>query len=201
MVDETPANLATSEILARFLELDPSFTLRLTSPCYNVLAHLFELRNSNHVDWYSCPMHLYEAHLPVSDLDQSINFYREILGWRLGYENRERNIAFLLSNDEPETMIGLWGPGSLYGTMSKHHVAFWMELDELLVNFQSMKQEGFAVHGFSGETEEPSVIGWMPTAQFYFDDLDGHSVEFIARVQGESDPSFLGPLSDWMVRL
>ena len=142
-------------------------------------------------------MRLYEAHLPVSDLDRSIEFFLGILNWRIGYENRERNIAFLLSNDDAETMLGLWGTGSLYGEMTKHHVAFWLELDELLEKFQFMKEEGFDVHGFSGETDQPSVIGWMPTAQFYFEDPDGHSIEFISRVPGQADPNFLGSLSAW----
>jgi mannose-6-phosphate isomerase-like protein (cupin superfamily) len=41
------------------------------------------------------------------------------------------------------------------------------------------------------ETTEPSVIGWMPSAQLYFRDPDGHS-QFITLLD---DP--IGPLSAW----
>jgi lactoylglutathione lyase len=37
----------------------------------------------------------------------------------------------------------------------------------------------------------------MPSAQLYFRDPDGHSVEFIALLDGTPDPSFIGPLSEW----
>jgi len=47
------------------------------------------------------------------------------------------------------------------------------------------------------ETTEPSVIGWMPSAQIYFRDPDGHSVEFISVLDDVPDPSFIGPLSSW----
>ena len=57
---------------------------------------------------------------------------------------------------------------------------------------------GVAYQDFQGEqTDEPSVIGWMPSAQLYFRDPDGHSVEFIALLDGTPDPSLIGPFSEW----
>jgi len=44
---------------------------------------------------------------------------------------------------------------------------------------------------------EPSVIGWMPAAQLYFADRDGHALEFIALLNDPADPDFVGPLSTW----
>ncbi len=51
---------------------------------------------------------------------------------------------------------------------------------------------------FCGEqTSEPSVIGWMPSAQLYFSDLDGHSLEFISILDDPPEPNFIGSLSQW----
>ena len=33
---------------------------------------------------------------------------------------------------------------------------------------------------FTTETDEPSVIGWMPAAAVYFRDPDGHLLEYLA---------------------
>jgi len=43
-------------------------------------------------------------------------------------------------------------------------------------------------------------IGWMPSAQLYFCDLDGHTIEFIALLDEEPDPSFIGSLTEWQRR-
>lgn len=146
-------------------------------------------------------MRLYEVHLPVSDLDRSIQFYEQIVGWKLVSRIDPRNIAFLMTDDPTETMLGLWGPGSVYGEMSKHHTAFLVDLEELFRLHRLLPQRGSAVNGFNGEKDEPSVIGWMPTAQFYFEDPDGHSIEFIAHVEGPADASFVGSYSVWVGRL
>jgi hypothetical protein len=53
---------------------------------------------------------------------------------------------------------------------------------------------------FGDQTTEPSVIGWMPSAQIYFSDPDGHALEFIAMLDERPDPDFLGPLSTWKQR-
>ena len=54
--------------------------------------------------------------------------------------------------------------------------------------------------GNGTETHEPSVIGWIPSAQLYFRDSDGHLLEFIALLDDIPDPTFTGPLSQWQSR-
>ena len=52
--------------------------------------------------------------------------------------------------------------------------------------------------GFGGyQTHEPTVIGWMPSAQIYFRDPDGHMLEFISILPDAPDTGFIGPYSDW----
>ena len=41
---------------------------------------------------------------------------------------------------------------------------------------------------FGDETDEPSVIGWMPAAAIYFQDPDGHLLEYISMLDGAPKP-------------
>ena len=98
-------------------------------------------------------------------------------------------------------MVGLWGPGTARGPermTGRHHVAFSISLEELLKAGGRLNAAGIATHDFDGTpTTEPSVIGWRPSAQLYFPDPDGHSLEYLALLDDPPEPSFIGPLSVW----
>ncbi|MEO8439640.1 MAG: VOC family protein [Spartobacteria bacterium] len=96
-------------------------------------------------------------------------------------------------------MLGLWGSTTLYGKdPHPSHFAIALSLPDLLAAGNRISALGIVTHNFAGEeTAEPSVIGWMPSAQLYFRDPDGHSVEFIALLDDPSDASFIGALSAW----
>ena len=73
-----------------------------------------------------------------------------------------------------------------------------MALTDLLGTGKRLNSLGVSTCNFAGEdTTEPSVIGWMPSAQLYFSDPDGHSLEFITLLDDAPDPGFIGPLSEW----
>jgi hypothetical protein len=66
-------------------------------------------------------------------------------------------------------MIGLWGPNTAYGSQNgangKRHVAFGVRLDQLIDAIKKLTENGIDTFGFGGnKTDEPSVIGWMPSA-------------------------------------
>jgi lactoylglutathione lyase len=88
---------------------------------------------------------------------------------------------------------------TLYGKdPHRCHFAIALCLPELLEAGPRLNDRGIATRNFAGEeTVEPSVIGWMPSAQLYFRDPDGHSVEFIALLDDPPKPNFIGPLSEW----
>jgi len=147
-------------------------------------------------------MYLYETHLPVSSTERSSAFYIDAVGLRFAYRDPERDIVFLWIGENRVSMLGLWGPGTAYGTpLHRAHLAIAVSLPDLLASGKRLNDLGVATYDFTKvETIEPSVIGWMPSAQLYFRDLDGHTIEFIALLDAEPDPSFLGSLTEWQKR-
>ncbi len=147
-------------------------------------------------------MQLYEAHLPVSDLAASVGFYRDVLGLKLAFEQLDRGVAFFYVDSREDGMIGLWTPGSLLGGKDgesyRSHFALSVSLDELFAHIARLNAHGIVTTGFHGrEAKEPSVIGWMPSAQIYFTDPDGHSLEYITLLDDAPDQSFFGTWSEW----
>jgi lactoylglutathione lyase len=144
-------------------------------------------------------VHLYEAHLPVANTEQSKAFYVEVAGLEFAHRDVSRDIVFLWAGGDRRSMLGLWGPATVRGgDFHLCHVAFAVSLPELHAAIQSLTDAGVRTQNFAGEeTTEPSVIGWMPSAQIYFRDPDGHSLEFIALLEQTPDPNFNGSLSEW----
>ena len=99
-------------------------------------------------------------------------------------------------------MLGLWGPSTTLGReVHKCHIAFNVSLPELLVAGRRLNAARIQTQNFAGEkTTEPSVIGWMPSAQLYFHDRDRHSLEFITLLDESPEPAFVGSLTEWKRR-
>ena len=141
---------------------------------------------------------LYEAHLTVRDLDHSVSFYRNVLGLPLAHIVKDRNVAFFWVPAPETAMLGLWGVGSAPMGM-KLHIAFNVALEDVERSVARLKAAGLTPTKNGEEPiDEPVVLSWMPAASVYFDDPDGHSLEFIAMLPEEPRPipSFL-PLSEW----
>ena len=144
-------------------------------------------------------MHLYETHLPVASTETSAKFYVEIVGLEFAYRDPGRDIVFLFIGTGKRSMLGLWGPTTTRGS-DPHpcHFAIAISLPELLTVGKRLNDQGVSTRNFAGEeTTEPSVIGWMPSAQLYFRDPDDHLVEFITMLDEPPNPGFIGPLSAW----
>jgi lactoylglutathione lyase len=148
-------------------------------------------------------MHLYETHIPVADTAISETFYRETVGLPLAYRDPARDIVFLWADEKSKGMIGLWGASTGYGrqngVLTPCHLAFKVSFQQLERNVRKLIERGIETRGFGGKpTSEPSVIGWMPSAQIYFRDPDGHSLEFIAILSEPPKPAFIGSYSEWV---
>jgi lactoylglutathione lyase len=147
-------------------------------------------------------VHLYETHLPVTSTEDSRAFYVDVVGLDFASRAPTRDIVFLWIGTNRRSMLGLWGPGTTYGSdFHKCHLAIAMSLSQLLAAGQRLEGLGVTCQNFLGDrTTEPSVIGWMPSAQLYFSDPDGHSLEFIALLDDPPDADFVGSLSAWQQR-
>src|SRR5437870_2737432 len=147
-------------------------------------------------------MHLYETHLPVTSTEASAKFYVEVVGLEFAHRDPGRDVVFLWIGANRRSMLGLWGPTTARGKeFHRCHFAMALALVELLAVGKRLNGLGIATRNFAGEeTAEPSVIGWMPSAQLYFRDPDGHSLEFIALLDESPEPEFVGALSEWKQR-
>jgi lactoylglutathione lyase len=141
---------------------------------------------------------LFEAHLTVGDLDRSVRFYRDVVGLEPAYELPERGVALFWIGDPGRSMLGLWSLGSAPMSLSLH-VAFGVDLPDLLGSPTALAHAGVTPLSFFGdETEEPSVIGWMPAAAVYFRDPDGHLLEYLTMLEEEARPEAgILPWSEW----
>jgi lactoylglutathione lyase len=144
-------------------------------------------------------VYLYETHLSVADTAVSSGFYIDIVGLRFAHRDPTRDIIFLWAGDPKKSMLGLWGSSTAFGRdFHKSHLAFAVPLPELLAAGERLASKGVTCRNFlEEETHEPSVIGWMPSAQLYFRDPDGHSVELISLLDDVPVPTFIGSLSEW----
>jgi lactoylglutathione lyase len=123
---------------------------------------------------------LFEAHLTVADLDRSVAFYRDVVGLLPALELPDRGAAFLWVGEAGAAMLGLWSTGSMPMGLSLH-IAFSASLQDVLGACARLRAIGVTPPSFfAQETDEPSVIGWMPAAAVYFRDPDGHLLEYLA---------------------
>jgi NAD(P)H-dependent FMN reductase/catechol 2,3-dioxygenase-like lactoylglutathione lyase family enzyme len=144
---------------------------------------------------------LFEAHLPVADLDASIAFYRDRVGLELAHHASARNAAFFWIGRRGHAMLGLWASGSAPQKVTLH-VAFAAALEDVLALPQHLQQAGIAPLDFDGRpADEPSVIAWMPAVSVYFRDPDGHLLEYVAMLHGDARPDDgVMPWSAWTAR-
>ena len=144
-------------------------------------------------------MNLYETHLAVRNTETSKAFYLEIVQLSFAYRDPKRDIVFLWIGENRASLLGLWGPDTTYGSQFyPSHLAIAISLPELLSAGERLNRLKVRTYNFARtETTETSVIGWMPSAQLYFRDPDGHLLEFIALLDDEPDPDFIGSLSEW----
>jgi lactoylglutathione lyase len=135
---------------------------------------------------------LFETHLQVRNLECSMEFYAKVLGLELGLKEESRRVAIYWIGGRTKSALGLWEkPPWVYETTAgdqivTQHFAFEIDLADLGRVVTSMKQRGIELRNFFGETTDvPSVFGWVPAASIYFNDPDGHLLEFVAKLPGK----------------
>lgn len=148
---------------------------------------------------------LYEAHLPVVDLERAIDFYVARLGFERGFGTVSEGSVLLLYDDAgTRWMLGLFEVGEIrHRHPAEYHVAFRVSSDDLDRVVPWLRKRGIEpTHPpgapLTGSMDEPIVHGWMPAASVFFRDPDGHLLEMIADLAGPPRPEFAyRPLSEW----
>jgi lactoylglutathione lyase len=131
---------------------------------------------------------LFEAHLTVADVEASVAFYRDRLGFELAHITPTRQAAFFWIGSRGHTMLGLWANGPA-PQKTTAHIAFGVRLDALLAAAQTLQRAGITPLDFDGQpTTQPVVLAWMPAAAIYFRDPDGHLLEYIAMLADQPRP-------------
>lgn len=142
---------------------------------------------------------LYETHIYVEDLERSIEFYKNVLGLEPCHYDDNRRIAFFWVGKPKEAMLGLWEKPK--EEIDRRHFAFRCDKDFILNKASDfLKAEGLNPYNFlKDSTTKPMVFAWMPAIAIYFNDPDGHDLEFISIIEGDAKPE-LGVISyeDWV---
>lgn len=124
---------------------------------------------------------LYEAHLPVSNLEEAIGFYQKLeleLAWK------DDDTAFFWMEKE-KSWLGLWQSEhyQLKYHPSIRHIAFRVDYLFMKQSVDWLKERGIETVPFGGrETSDPFVRPHQGNASVYFNDPDGNSLEFMCFV-------------------
>lgn len=121
---------------------------------------------------------MYEAHLPVSNLDKSIEFYKNL---DLEFAWRDEDTAFFWI-EKKKSWVGLWecGEHKIPYHPSIKHIAFCIDYKDMKNALTWLKSKNIEAIPFGGrESVEPFVRPNQGNASVYFNDLDGNSLELM----------------------
>ncbi len=128
---------------------------------------------------------LFETHIKVRNLEQSIQFYQDVLGLTLGHID-PRRVAFFWIGAPGNAMLGVWeSPEEII----KQHFAFKITLGQMHTIRETLAKHGLEHQNFSeSNTDSLEVLAWMPAVSVYFSDPDGHRLEFITMLPDTAKP-------------
>ena len=140
---------------------------------------------------------LFEAHLTVTDLDRAVEFYRDVLGFRLAHVDPPRQAAFFWIGPVGNAMLGLWGTGSGPQRMALH-TAFRARLADVVAAPSALRSGGITPLDFDGQpTDQPSAR--LDAGRVHlFHDPDGHLLDNIAMLPDAPHPEQgIVPWQEW----
>lgn len=143
---------------------------------------------------------IYEAHLPVSNLKKSIEFYKK-LDLEIAYQ-QEKLVFFWI--EKGRSWLGLWETDKVKIPYhpSLRHIAFQIDRDDMQGIKEWLKERDIDIStnfGFPPE-KQPLVLPNNPQAHtaIYFKDPDGNSIELIAPLRLDYEEEFkMMTLEEW----
>lgn len=138
---------------------------------------------------------IFETHINVSDVERSAAFYERLPGITLLHEDTARKSRFYWVGAPGVSMLGI---RENYPTplVQRQHFAFRVELEDLRSAHEELSRLGISTENFHGEdAAQLMVFPFMPAVSIYFDDPDGHSIEYLAMLDDEPRPDL--PIMSW----
>ena len=129
--------------------------------------------------------HLFEAHLPVADLDASVVFYRDLVGLELAHVVAARQAAFFWVGARGSGMLACGRPVLVHIRRRCTSPLRQRSSASLRHRERSCQRASPRPTSIGRPTHEPVVLAWMPAAAVYFRDPDGHLLEYIAMLAEE----------------
>lgn len=124
---------------------------------------------------------LYEAHLPVKNIEVSVEFYRK-LGLEIAW--RDEDTAFFWI-EKGQSWLGLWEGKECQTPYhpSLRHIAFRVTYQDLKESLTWLESRQISAVPFGRRTSiEPFVRPNQGNASVYFEDPDGNSLELMCYV-------------------
>ncbi|MFD1739175.1 VOC family protein [Bacillus salitolerans] len=125
---------------------------------------------------------LFEAHLPISNLKQSIEFYQK-LGLELAWKDEDTAFFWI---EKEKSWLGLW-EGKEVDTPyhpSLRHIAFRVSYEFMKQSVDWLKEREIEAKPFGKNFfVEPFVRPYQGNASVYFEDPDGNSLEFMCFIE------------------
>jgi catechol 2,3-dioxygenase-like lactoylglutathione lyase family enzyme len=124
---------------------------------------------------------LFEAHLPVSHLEESIRFYQK-LGLDMAYRDEETAFFWI---EKGMSWLGLWEGKEVQTPYhpSLRHLAFRVEYDFIRDSLKWLKDRNIEAVPFATRGKvDPFIRPFQGNASVYFTDPDGNSLEFMCSV-------------------
>ena len=143
---------------------------------------------------------IYEAHLPVSNLEKSIEFYQK-LDLEIAYQ-QEKLVFFWI--EKGRSWLGLWETDKVNTPYhpSLRHIAFQIDQDNMVGIKEWLEERDIDVStsfGFPPE-KQPLVLPNNPQAHaaIYFKDPDDNSIELMAPLRLDFEEEFkMMTLEEW----
>ncbi len=129
-----------------------------------------------------------ETHIAVTDIQASAHFYRDLLGLTVAHERYDENpIVFFWVGGAANTMLGIHERPA--EEVLRTHLAFRVSIDDMRKVKDFLLEKGIKPrNNLRNETDDPTVFGWIPAVALFFEDPDGHLLEFIAYLPDDPRP-------------